>query len=125
MKASANPPDKRVYEFDSFVLDEKEKVLLRDGERVPLTPKALEMLIVLVSNAGLVLEKEELMEIVWPDTFVEEANLAVNISMLRRALGEMPGGGQYIGTLPRRGYRFAASVRTSSTPAQSSVELAG
>ena len=124
MKASANPPDKRVYEFDSFVLDEKEKVLLRDGERVPLTPKALEMLIVLVSNAGLVLEKEELMEIVWPDTFVEEANLAVNISMLRRALGEMPGGGQYIGTLPRRGYRFAASVRIFSTPAQSSVELA-
>lgn len=124
MKASANPADKRVYEFDSFVLDEKEKVLLRDGERVPLTPKALEMLIVLVSNAGLVLEKEELMEIVWPDTFVEEANLAVNISMLRKALGEMPGGGQYIGTLPRRGYRFAAEVRAVSTPARLSGELA-
>jgi DNA-binding winged helix-turn-helix (wHTH) protein/tetratricopeptide (TPR) repeat protein/TolB-like protein len=112
MKASANPTDKHVYEFDSFILDENEKVLLRDGERVLLTPKALEMLIVFVSNAGLVLEKEELMEIVWPDTFVEEANLAVNISMLRKALGEMPGGGQYIGTLPRRGYRFAAEVKT-------------
>lgn len=115
MKASANPADKRVYEFDSFILDEKEKVLLRDGERVQLTPKALELLIVFVSRAGLVLEKEELMEIVWPDTFVEEANLAVNISMLRKALGEMPGGGQYIGTLPRRGYRFAAEVKTCVT----------
>jgi DNA-binding winged helix-turn-helix (wHTH) protein/TolB-like protein/Tfp pilus assembly protein PilF len=113
MKALANHKDKRVYEFDSFVLDETEKALLRDGERVPLTPKALELLIVLVSNAGLVLEKEDLMETVWPETFVEEANLAVNISMLRKALGEMPGGGQYIGTLPRRGYRFAGLVRAS------------
>src|SRR5438034_5334673 len=123
MKASANPADKRVYEFDSFLLDEKQKVLLREGERVPLTPKALELLIVLVSNAGLVLDKEELMEIVWPETFVEEANLAVNISMLRKALGEMPDGGQYIGTLPKRGYRFAASVRTSASPAKLTAEL--
>lgn len=115
MKASANPADNRVYEFDSFILDENEKVLLRNGERVQLTPKALEMLIVFVSRAGLVLEKEELMEIVWPDTFVEEANLAVTISMLRKALGEMPGGGQYIGTLPRRGYRFAGEVRICAT----------
>jgi DNA-binding winged helix-turn-helix (wHTH) protein/TolB-like protein len=117
MKASANPADKHVYKFDSFVLDEKEKVLLREGERVQLTPRALEMLIVFVSRAGLVLEKEALMEIVWPDTFVEEANLAVTISMLRKALGEMPGGGQYIGTLPRRGYRFAAEVITYVTTA--------
>lgn len=115
MKASANSADNRVYEFDSFILDENEKVLLRNGERVQLTPKALEMLIVFVSRAGLVLEKEELMEIVWPDTFVEEANLAVTISMLRKALGEMPGGGQYIGTLPRRGYRFAGEVRIRAT----------
>lgn len=123
MKASANPADKQIYKFDSFVLDEGEKVLLREGERVPLTPKAIEMLIVLVRNAGLVLEKEELMEIVWPDTFVEEANLAVNISMLRKALGEMPGGGQYIGTLPRRGYRFAAEVRAFATPVQFTAQV--
>ncbi len=113
MKASANFTDNRVYEFDSFILDEKLKVLLRDGERVPLTPKALELLIVFVDKAGLVLERDELMEIVWPDTFVEESNLAVTVSTLRKALGEMPGGGQYISTLPRRGYRFAAEVRTS------------
>jgi DNA-binding winged helix-turn-helix (wHTH) protein/TolB-like protein len=113
MKALGNHKDKSVYEFDSFVLDETAKILLRDGERVQLTPKALELLIVLVSSAGLVLEKEDLMETVWPETFVEEANLAVNISMLRKALGEMPGGGQYIGTLPRRGYRFAGQVRAS------------
>ena len=113
MKASANFTDDRVYEFDSFILDEKLKVLLRDGERVPLTPKALELLIVFVDKAGLVLERDELMEIVWPDTFVEESNLAVTVSTLRKALGEMPGGGQYISTLPRRGYRFAAEVRTS------------
>ena len=114
MKASANYQPKRVYEFDRFVLDEGEKVLLRDGERIPLTPKALEMLIVFVSNAGQVLEKEELMERLWPETFVEESNLAVNISMLRKALGEMPGGGQYIGTLPRRGYRFAGEVKIAA-----------
>jgi DNA-binding winged helix-turn-helix (wHTH) protein/TolB-like protein/lipopolysaccharide biosynthesis regulator YciM len=120
MKA-ANPADKHVYKFDSFVLDEKEKVLLREGERVRLTPRALEMLIVFVSRAGLVLEKEALMEIVWPDTFVEEANLAVTISMLRKALGEMPDGGQYIGTLPRRGYRFAAEVITYVTTADAIV----
>lgn len=123
MKASANPADKHVYEFDSFILDGKEKILLRDGERVQLTPKALELLIVFVSRAGLILEKEELMEIVWPDTFVEEANLAVNISMLRKALGEMPGGGQYIGTLPRRGYRFAADVRNGAATTRPIVAL--
>jgi DNA-binding winged helix-turn-helix (wHTH) protein/TolB-like protein len=114
MNGSPDSQDKNVYRFDSFVLDEAEKVLFRDGERVPLTPKAFEMLLVLVSNAGVVLGKEELMERLWPDTFVEEANLAVNISMLRKALGEMPGGGQYIGTMPKRGYRFAAEVRTST-----------
>jgi DNA-binding winged helix-turn-helix (wHTH) protein len=115
MKAPVHPTNKHVYEFDSFTLDENERVLLRDGKRVPLTPKALEMLIVFVARAGLVLERDELMEMVWPDAFVEESNLAVTISTLRKALGEMPGGGQYIGTLPRRGYRFAAEVRTRAT----------
>jgi len=83
-------------------------MLMRDGEPVPLTPKALETLLVLVENSGHVLHKDELMKKLWPDTFVEEANLAVNISSLRKTLGEKPNGGQYIETVPRRGYRFAA-----------------
>jgi DNA-binding winged helix-turn-helix (wHTH) protein/TolB-like protein/tetratricopeptide (TPR) repeat protein len=119
MKASANRTDSHVYEFDSFILDEKGKVLFRGGDRVQLTPKALEMLIVFVGRAGLVLERDELIDIVWPDTFVEESNLTVTISALRKALGEMPGGGHYISTLPRRGYRFAAEVRTHTTTAAS------
>jgi DNA-binding winged helix-turn-helix (wHTH) protein/TolB-like protein len=98
------------YEFDSFRLDPHERVLLRNGEMVQLTPKAFETLLVLIENSNRVLEKEELMKRIWPDTFVEEANLAVNISLLRKALGERPGGGQYIETVPRRGYRFVASV---------------
>ncbi|HJQ70138.1 MAG TPA: winged helix-turn-helix domain-containing protein [Blastocatellia bacterium] len=99
------------YEFDSFRLDPRERVLLRHGEMVQLTPKAFETLLVLIESSNRVLEKEELMKRIWPDTFVEEANLAVNISLLRKALGERPGGGQYIETVPRRGYRFVASVR--------------
>ena len=98
------------YEFDSFRLDPHERVLLRNGEMVQLTPKAFETLLVLIENSNRVLEKEELMKRIWPDTFVEEANLAVNISLLRKTLGERPGGGQYIETVPRRGYRFVASV---------------
>ena len=111
MKPSVIRQKKHFYEFDSFLLDETERLLLLKGQTVSLTPKAFELLLVFVNNAELVLTKEELMERVWPDAFVEEANLAVNISMLRKALGETPDGGQYIETLPRRGYRFAAEVK--------------
>ncbi len=113
MKPSVIRQKKHFYEFDSFLLDETERLLLLEGQAVSLTPKAFELLIVFVNNAEIVLTKEELMERVWPDLFVEEANLAVNISMLRKALGETPDGGQYIETLPRRGYRFAAEVKES------------
>ncbi len=98
------------YEFDSFRLDARERMLLRNGEMVQLTPKAFETLLVLIENNNRVIEKDELMKRIWPDTFVEEANLAVNISLLRKTLGERPGGGQYIETIPRRGYRFVAIV---------------
>ncbi|HXG93702.1 MAG TPA: winged helix-turn-helix domain-containing protein [Blastocatellia bacterium] len=111
MRPAASLPKRHLYEFDSFILDETERTLLRGGTIVPLTLKALDLLLALVSNAGRVMEKEELMERVWSDAFVEEANLAVNISMLRKALGERPRGGQYIETIPRRGYRFAAEVK--------------
>src|SRR5688572_29725020 len=99
---------KRLYEFGRFRLDVSECRLLRDGLCLPLKPKALETLILLVENNGHMLEKEELMQRLWPDSFVEEANLAVNISQLRKVL--RANGEQYIETIPKHGYRFTAEV---------------
>lgn len=111
MAALTQKPQPHGYAFDAFILDEEARTLQREGEAVALTPRAFEMLLVLLRRAGEPLSKEDLLTQVWPDAFVEEANLAVHISMLRKTLGERPGGGQYIETLPRRGYRFAAAVR--------------
>ncbi|MBI1874543.1 MAG: winged helix-turn-helix domain-containing protein [Acidobacteria bacterium] len=99
------------YEFGPFRVDTVERLLLRDGQPVPLTPKAFETLLALVRHHGHAVEKQQLMTTVWPDTFVEENNLNQNISALRRALGEGPHGGRYIETVPRRGYRFIGVVR--------------
>ncbi|PYS57740.1 MAG: hypothetical protein DMF74_25295 [Acidobacteria bacterium] len=99
-----------VFEFGPYRLDSGERLLLRGDEVVPLTPKAFEMLLVLVENSGHVLTKEELMKRVWPDTIVEEANLSHNIYKLREALGEGRSGEKYIKTVPRRGYRFVGNV---------------
>jgi TolB-like protein/Tfp pilus assembly protein PilF len=99
---------KRTYTFGRFRLDAIERVLLRDGEPVSLTPKALETLVVLVENSGHIVEKDYLMKSVWPDTFVSEDSLTRNISILRRTLGVA--GDQFIETLSRRGYRFSANV---------------
>jgi DNA-binding winged helix-turn-helix (wHTH) protein/TolB-like protein/Flp pilus assembly protein TadD len=101
---------RHLYCFGPFQLDRVEGLLLRDGEPVPLTPKAFDILTVLVQNNRRLMTKNDLMRAVWPDTFVEEANLSVNISALRRALGEGREGKQYIETVPRRGYRFNAQV---------------
>ncbi|MBK6315659.1 MAG: alpha/beta fold hydrolase [Blastocatellia bacterium] len=101
----------RYYDFGSFRLDAQERVLTRDGENVALTPKAFDTLAFFVRSAGRILEKDVLLEAIWPDAFVEEANLAVNVSLVRKALGERSDGGQYIETVPRRGYRFADKVR--------------
>jgi len=87
-----------------------ERVLLREGEPVPLTPKVFDILITLVENRGQIVEKDDLMKKVWPTTFVEEGNLTQNVSLLRKALGESAGGVQFIETVPRRGYRFVAPV---------------
>jgi TolB-like protein/Flp pilus assembly protein TadD len=95
-------------EFGPFRLDATKRVLWRDGRIVPLPPKTLDLLAVLLEQRGDVVTKEELMRRVWPDTFVEEANLSVNVSALRKALGQQPGGRPYIETVSRRGYRFAA-----------------
>ncbi|HXI88428.1 MAG TPA: transcriptional regulator, partial [Blastocatellia bacterium] len=102
------------YEFGPFRVDTTERLLLRGGETVALTPKLFDILLVLVSNSGRILEKEEVIKAVWPDTAVEEGSLARNISTLRKALGENPAEPQYIQTIPWRGYRFVAPVRAST-----------
>jgi Tol biopolymer transport system component/DNA-binding winged helix-turn-helix (wHTH) protein len=99
------------FEFGPFRLSPEEPLLLRDGEPVSLPLKAYGVLGVLVRNSGYVVTKDELMDEVWPDQAVEESNLTQNISVLRRALGESPKRPSYIETIPRRGYRFCASVR--------------
>jgi DNA-binding winged helix-turn-helix (wHTH) protein/TolB-like protein/Tfp pilus assembly protein PilF len=104
------------YEFGRFRLRTGDRVLLRDQEIVPLTPKVFDILLALVESSGQVISKDGLMKRVWPDSFVEEGNLTQNISLLRKALGDGQNGHQYIETVARRGYRFAAPVRESSDP---------
>jgi TolB-like protein/DNA-binding winged helix-turn-helix (wHTH) protein/Tfp pilus assembly protein PilF len=102
------------YEFGRFRLDARERVLRRDRDLVPLTPKVFEILLALVEQSGHVVEKDDLMKRVWPDTFVEEGNLTQSVSLLRKALGEAPGGVQFIETISRRGYRFVATVKEAA-----------
>jgi TolB-like protein/DNA-binding winged helix-turn-helix (wHTH) protein/Tfp pilus assembly protein PilF len=113
-------PDTRqtngVYEFGPYRLDPEARILLRGADVVPLTPKVLDTLVVLVRSAGHPVSKAELLRSVWPDTFVEESNLAQNISVLRKSLGPAPGGGAYIETISKRGYRFVAGVSPTSAP---------
>jgi DNA-binding winged helix-turn-helix (wHTH) protein/TolB-like protein len=104
---------KYFYEFGPFRIDMGERLLLRNGGVIPLTAKVFDTLLVLVQNSGHTLEKEELLQKVWPDTFVEDGNLAQNISVLRKALGDNASDTRYIETIPRRGYRFIADVRES------------
>lgn len=99
------------YEFGPFRLDPLKRRLLRDGEVVRLTPKAFDLLLVLVEARGQTLEKEELLEKVWPDTIVEENNLNQNITALRKLLGDSRHESQYIATISKLGYRFVADVR--------------
>src|SRR5262245_4953155 len=101
----------RIYQVGPCRVDTLKYVLMRDGEIAPLNLKAFEILLALIENRGQVLEKNELLQRVWPDTVVEENNLARNISALRKALDELPNEHQYILTVPGRGYRFVASVR--------------
>src|ERR1700730_17793784 len=99
------------YEFGPFRLDAQKHRLLREGEVVPLSPKAIDALMVLVQNPGKPLEREALMQAVWAESFVEDANLTVAISNLRKALGQNGETAEYIETVPRVGYRFVAKVR--------------
>ncbi|MGH9837237.1 MAG: winged helix-turn-helix domain-containing protein [Blastocatellia bacterium] len=97
-----------IYEFGPFRLDRQERLLWRDGA---LTPKAFDMLLALVERHGRLVEKEELFQVVWPDTIVEESNLTYNISFIRKALGDGENGQKFIETVSKRGYRFLAEVR--------------
>jgi DNA-binding winged helix-turn-helix (wHTH) protein/TolB-like protein len=99
-----------LYQFGKFRFDPANHLLLSEESPIPLTPKAFDVLLVLVQNGKRLTTKEELMQKVWPDSFVEEANLTVNISALRRLLGRMEDGQQYIETVPKKGYRFVAPV---------------
>src|SRR5690349_15046309 len=110
------------YEFGPFRLDRAKRLLWRDGEVVSLSPKAFDTLLALIEKRGELLDKDTLMQTLWPDSFVEEANLTVKISQLRRALGELPHEHQYIVTVPGRGYRFVADVRTPGSEV-STVEV--
>ncbi len=107
-------PARELIEFDSFRLDAAERLLLRDGEPVPLEPKVFETLLVLIRHGGRLVSKDQLMQEVWPDTFVEESNLVRHISILRKALSRSDGGRQYIETVPKRGYRFVGHLRAAA-----------
>ena len=116
---------KHFYEFGPFRLDVTNRLLLRGGEPLPLTPKAVETLLALVRNGGEVISKDDLMKLVWPGQFVEEGNLTQHIYLLRKTLKQEGTGGQnYIETLPRRGYRFVGEVRESQAQAFEGEEVA-
>ena len=102
---------KNFYEFGPFRVDPEKLLLLRDNQPVALPPKAFETLLVLVRHSETVVLKDDLMKSIWPDTFVEESNLAQNIFVLRKTLGDITGEKRYIATVPGRGYRFAEKVR--------------
>ena len=115
---------KHFYEFGAFRIDLAERVLLRDGRPVPLPAKTFETLLALVERSGHIVEKDELMERIWPDTFIEEGNLARHVSNLRKVLGEDATGQPYIETVPRRGYRFVAPVKEGAPVSALSVDEA-
>jgi len=112
--AGKTRPSAPVYEFGPFRLDSLRRTLERGAEALPVTSKMFDMLLALVESRGLTLGKDELLQTVWPDAVVEEKNLAVNISALRKILGENPAEHRYIVTVPGQGYRFVAAVTIAS-----------
>ena len=110
------PAIHQFYRFGEFTVDSVQKVLLQNGKPLPLTPKVFETLLILVNNSGRIVEKEELMSQLWPDTFVEEANLTFNIQQLRKAFRDNARHPQFVETVARRGYRFIADVQEGAAP---------
>jgi DNA-binding winged helix-turn-helix (wHTH) protein/TolB-like protein/Tfp pilus assembly protein PilF len=117
-----NVSSDQVFRFGSFVLDIAEQRLLRDGQAVPLSPKPFDLLVLLLRHPDHVLDKAELMSALWPDCSVEEANLTVTVSALRKALG--PAGVSFIQTVPKRGYRFAGRVEPEAPPSSDQTSAA-
>src|ERR1700680_2705644 len=112
------------YAFGQFTLVPSQKRLLCDREVVPLSPKVFDTLVLLVENQGRLIQKEELLKALWPDTVVEEVALAHNVSQLRKVLGDLAEDPKFIETVPKRGYRFIAAVRELSEPAPRVESLA-
>lgn len=108
--SSVSREDSDLYEFGTYRLDVRRRVFTRDEQVVPLAPKTFALLLLLVRTPGRAFSKQELISALWPDTFVEEANLSFQISILRKALGES--GSQWIETVPKHGYRFAGEVKS-------------
>jgi TolB-like protein/DNA-binding winged helix-turn-helix (wHTH) protein/Tfp pilus assembly protein PilF len=111
VKPATDAPAATIYEFDDFRVDTARRLLWKGGAPMPLTPRVFDTLLYLVEHGDTVIDKERLMEAVWPDSIVEENNLTQNISTLRRIFGEKPGSHRFIVTVPGRGYRFVADLR--------------
>src|SRR5262245_12045907 len=119
-----SPAVNHFYRFGEFTVDREQRVLLRNDSPLPLAPKVFDTLLILVDNGGRIVEKEELMSRLWPDTFVEESNLTFNIKELRKALGDNARQPRFIETVARRGYRFVAEISENSALAiNSNTEL--
>src|SRR5215203_386482 len=117
--------DRGGLQFGDFRLDVSERRLLRDGRPVPLAPKAFDVLVALAARPGRLMTKDELLKEVWPDSFVEESNLAYHVFALRRALGVTANGESHVETVPKRGYRFIPSVTAISGTDDEVVVTAG
>jgi Tol biopolymer transport system component/DNA-binding winged helix-turn-helix (wHTH) protein len=116
-------PSSELYGFGRFTLDAVQRVVTRDEQRVQLAPKTFDLLLLLVRSPGRAFTKAELMTALWPDTFVEEANLSFQVSTLRKALGD--GAAEWIETVPKHGYRFAAEVTASPHAAPAEPRVVG
>lgn len=110
-----NKADNDLYEFGSFRLDPTQRLLLREEEQIRLQPKVFDLLLFLVQRSGVLVEKEEIIKHLWPDSFVEEGSLTNNISILRKELGDTGKDPKYIETVPKHGYRFMADVKVGHT----------
>src|SRR5438552_15394649 len=111
------------YSFGPFSLDPEARVLLRDGEPIPVAGKTLDTLVVLIENRGRLVDKDELLSRIWAGTVVEEANLSQSIFTVRKILGDSPKDHRYIATVAGRGYQFVAPVAELQTPTPIPVEV--